>query len=194
MDGSCIFLSIFNWRHSLHSLKYKWTLWLEFLRLKGSYINGGDFLWLLSGFSSRRGVMDNQLIPRGTKPASLKPVYFCRWSISISQLHLWKLWGEDQYLLWLMCLDFGNNIEQSFMETHCSFYIQTSWPPRFELTFCASLDRKPSRRGRRKVIAQRRVWWIEEFVVILITPSTFCSCTQGPLLGVWPMQLHRAGS
>lgn len=76
--GALFFLTSVTWCHSLPFLKYKWALWLEILRVKGSYINGGDILWLLSGFWSWTWMMGNGFILLVTKPASLKPVYSYR--------------------------------------------------------------------------------------------------------------------
>ena len=123
MEAS-FFWSIFNWCHSLHFLKYKWALCLEILRVKGSPINGGDILWLTGRFWSWRGVMDHPFIPLVSKLPLWNQFTFTGWSISISQLRLWwPLWGQDQCLLWLMCLNFGKITKQSFMETYCSFSV-----------------------------------------------------------------------
>lgn len=104
-------------------------------------------------------------ITHGFQPWQGMPLWnlftFVGWSISISQRCLWwPIWEEDRYLLWLMCLDFGKNIKQSFMETYYSFSIQTSWPPRFELAFSASWIENPPGEGGRRKSNRTKAWWV----------------------------------
>lgn len=76
MDGSFIFLSIFNWCHSLRFLKYKWALWLEILRGRGSYVNRETSPDCPAGFGVAEEWWRTESF-HGWQPASLKPVYFC---------------------------------------------------------------------------------------------------------------------
>ena len=149
MDGSFIFLSAFNWCHSLHFLKYKWALWLEILRVRGSYINGGDIRWLPNQFLSWRGMMDNGLIPLVTQPAPLQPVYFCR------MIHQPFPAASVTTNLRRRSVPFMTNVSWFWQEYKTVFYgdllqlhdIMTTkvWT----CLFCF-LDIKPSRRGRQK--------------------------------------------